>query len=160
VKDFTLTPQNLQISSPALNGGKPEALAPVEIPKDMVDSHSIRAGIGYELPIPVVKLQVRAGGYYETSAIPTDYTSVDLAHFGGVALTAGASVGINIGNTIGPLWLDLGGLYAPPVSRTVTNSQVPLTTSDAYLAHEDIGNGTYTSQLVILSAGVRGHFGL
>lgn len=160
VDQFVLTPHNVTINANA--NGTPISLpvAPVNIPKNMKNSQSYRLGVQYEPPVPVVKLQVRAGGYYEKSAIPEDFTTIDLAHFDRYAVTGGASVGINLGNFVGPLMLDLAAAYSPPVTRNVRDSGVMLTTSDPYLAKDPVGDGDYTSSVLVLSAGVRAHFGL
>jgi long-subunit fatty acid transport protein len=157
VDEFLLTPTNVQLVTQSAGT---QSLAPVHIPKHLKNASSYRFGVGYELPIPLLKVQARAGGYYDQSALPEQYTTIDLAHFDEVGLTAGASVGINIGDIVGPLMLDLGVLYSPPDTRKVTDSQVQLTPADQYLAHDTIGNGIYTESVLILSIGVRGHFGI
>ena len=156
VDNFVLTPHNMSIT--ALSGTT--TVAPVIIPKHMQNSQSFRGGMQWELPVPVVKLQTRLGGYYEKSAIPEDYTTIDLAHFDRFAVTGGARMGINVGDIVGPLMLDLGVLYSPPVTREVRDSAVPLAASDPFLATDAVGNGNYTSSVLIISAGIRAHFGI
>ena len=157
VDQFLLTPENVNITAQA--GGNPITLPvnPVSIPKHMQDSQSYRLGAQWQLPITKVLVQTRLGGYYEKSAIPEPYTTIDLAHFSRFAATAGASVGINGGNFFGPLTLDLAALYSPPVTREVRDSQIMLTASDPYLATDAVGNGNYTSSIFIFSVGLRAH---
>ena len=124
------------------------------------DAQSYRLGMQWELPVPVVKLAGRLGGYYEKSAIPEEYTTIDLAHFDRYAVTAGASVGASLGDIVGPVMLDVGALYSPPVTREVRDSKITLTASDPYLATDSVGDGNYTSSIFILSVGVRAHFGI
>lgn len=160
VDKFLLTPKDVVINANA--GGSPIQLPvnAVEIPKHMKDSQSYRLGAQYELPTPVVKVAFRGGGYFEKSAIPVEYTTIDLAHFDRFAFTGGASIGLTMGDIVGPVMLDLGALYSPAVTREVRDSAVLLTTSDAYLDKGAVANGDYTSSVLVLSAGLRAHFGL
>lgn len=157
VDKFVLTPKNIEVTSDAL---PPQKLAAVNIAKNMRDTWTARLGAQYELPIPMVIVQTRLGGYYERSALPEEYTTVDLAHFDRIAFTGGASVGLKVGDVVGPLMLDLGALYSPTSTREVRNGAVTLTTSDEHLAKGAVNNGDYTSSVFILSAGIRGHFAL
>lgn len=157
VDAFVLTPRDIQITS---NVTQPQTVPPVIIPKHLKDAQSFRAGLGYQLPLPALIVELRAGGYYEKSAQPEAYTTIDAANFNRVGITGGASIGLNVGDLVGPVTLDLGGLYSPPSSRQVRNSAVPLTTSDPFLAKDTVGNGDYTASVVLLSAGLRVHFGI
>jgi long-subunit fatty acid transport protein len=161
VDQFLLTPKDVSVvAQTGPDSSITQTLAPVVIPKHMQNSQSFRAGVGYLLPITAVAIETRLGGYYEKSALPNAYTTIDLAHFDRLAVTGGASVGINVNDVVGPLTLDLAAAYSPAVTREVRDSGVPLTTSDPYLAHGQVGNGNYTASVLVLSAGLRAHFGI
>jgi long-chain fatty acid transport protein len=78
------------------DGFKPEPGArtkfefqPITIPRHYKDTWSFR--LGGEVA-PVKWLAVRAGTYYETGAIPAEYTNVDFASFDRIGAAAGLSV--------------------------------------------------------------------
>jgi long-subunit fatty acid transport protein len=161
VDEFVLTPNNIKVTSSA---SPDQTLAAVHIPKHLKDAMSVRVGAGYELPLEKVnkdlRVQVRTGGFFEQSALPAEYTTVDLAHFQRFGISGGASVGYAFTDLFGPFWLDLAAMYSPTVTRDVRTGAVPLTTSDPYLAHGTVNDGDYTSSMLILSLGIRTTFNL
>jgi long-subunit fatty acid transport protein len=62
--------------------------APVNIPKHYQDTWSFRLGGQVE---PLDWLQLRAGGYFETGAVPEAYTNLDFASFDRMGVGGGTS---------------------------------------------------------------------
>jgi long-subunit fatty acid transport protein len=95
----------------SLAGADPEPLDPIIQPKDWQDSWSVR--LGGEVSLFEEMLFLRAGGFYETSAIPTETLAVDLLN--GEKIGVGAGVGCRWNG----LQLDLGYSNMIIFDRTV-----------------------------------------
>ncbi len=70
----------------------PYSIASISIPRRFVDTNSVRLGGEYDLPIDAVRIRVRGGANYETSAIPPAYLSPLTVDLSKVAVSAGVSV--------------------------------------------------------------------
>ena len=100
----------------------------------------------------------RAGAFYETSAIPTSTQNVSLVD--------GNKVGYGVGGSYRPTdnWsIDLGLSQSFLAEKTVTDSEIeqiavePLTGD--FVEGTIIGNGTYSSSVLIFGAGLNYYFG-
>lgn len=81
-----LSTQGLTFST---GGGEPEALPPIVQPKDWQDAWSLR--LGGTVALWERMLELHAGGFYETNAIPNTTYSVELVDGEKVGLGAGVS---------------------------------------------------------------------
>lgn len=126
----------------------------VRLPASYNDAWSLRLGGQVDLSS---SWTIRAGTFYESSAIPPETQSV--------ALVDGDKLGYGVGGTYkASNWaLDLGLSQSFPESREITTSQVrqisvnPLTGD--FLEGTDIGNGSFESSLLIFGAGIHWFFG-
>jgi long-subunit fatty acid transport protein len=164
-KEIVVTDVNLIIENNPESSLLTESLAitdDVILPADYEDAWSFRLGGEAEVIEP---LSVRAGGFYETSAIPEQTQSV--------ALVDGPKFGYGLGLTY---WhkkqerrvfsLDAGFSQTFISERTITGSQVrrqeiPVNMADALTGSleanivpgQAVGNGAFGSQLMFFSAG-------
>jgi len=138
----------------------------VVLPADYVNAWSYRLG-GHFRPIPALTL--RGGLMYETSAIPTNTQSVSLVDGNKIAMGLGA--GYQIKNR----WaFDLGMNRTWILQREITGSEVARQEIAVNLAEalgdlenfnptlgpgQTVGNGTFASQLLFVSAGLTFKFG-
>ena len=101
----------------------PFSLATIRIPRNFQDTHSVRLGGEYQVGISEsVKLDLRLGGSFETSAAPVPYVS---------AFTLDAmkgSVGLGAGLRIGDRWrfdVMYSHMFFPQVVVPAKDAQVP-----------------------------------
>ncbi len=131
----------------------PFAVSPISIPRHFQDSNSVRLGAEYSFKLAGYGFDVRAGGNYETSAIPTAYLSpltVDMNKF---FLGLGGSLHIakhwRLDGVYGhvfasSVYVDPAVAAVPkvnPVQGNPTNS-------------ETVNGGTYTAQADVLGVGL------
>ena len=154
-KEFVITPEDITVNLGSTEATKTK-LAPIVVKKGFQDAYSARLGLAYKLPLPtlpvVTGVTVRAGGFYETSAIPNDYTNIDFANWERTGETFGLTVALPYVD------LQLAGAFVQQPDREVTNSQVFGAASDPSVKPFPIGNGTYKASYANFSVGLRGHF--
>ena len=147
LQEIVLVPRDVTLT---LAGGPPMPLPPVRIPKHYHHTFSGRVGGSYRLPFG---LTVRGGALFEEAAAPDENTNIDFLHFTRVFLTGG------LGYSFGPVEVLAGGAFLPTQSKDVTNSQVAQ--ANTYPTPSAIvGNGTYISGGWMVTAGIRGRFGV
>jgi long-chain fatty acid transport protein len=127
----------------------------VELPAEYQDAWSVRLGGQQALGD---KWIARTGVFYETSGIPDATQSVSLVD--------GNKIGYGIGGTYKPNgdWsIDFGVSQSFPMDTDVTDSKLKQISIDAltgeFLEGTTIGNGKYSSNLLIFGAGVVWEFG-
>jgi long-subunit fatty acid transport protein len=153
LRALTLEPHGIVIGSDNLGTSKP--LPDIVLQKNLDDAFSVRLGAEREL-VPG-RLTARAGYLYETSAVPTASTSVDIPNWERHVVAVGVSIAIP--NT--PATLDLAYAHHFLPARTVTASGIAqvvtpcLTPGCSDPAPMIVGNGRYTAALDVLSASVR-----
>ncbi|MBI4818394.1 MAG: outer membrane protein transport protein [Deltaproteobacteria bacterium] len=129
--------------------GQTSPLAPVVLERGLSDAISLR--LGGELTLLEPWLTVRAGYFFEPSAVPTNRLSADLPDLDKHGISLGAS----------SVWrgvrVDLGAQYVLMPEATVTESDVrlpqllsPPQGSTALLTTQ--GNGVYNGSYLLLSA--------
>jgi long-chain fatty acid transport protein len=129
------------------------------IPAAYQNVWSVRLGGEYDLH---QKLTVRAGGYYETSAVPDK--------FQGVTLVDGrkAGVGLGAGLHLGRVDLDAAFGETFMIPRDITDSELQQLVLDLDLAHPEdsvvgngkiVGNGHFASRLTFISMAMTWRFG-
>lgn len=152
-QDAVLTPQFSQ--STFTNA--PAQLPSAAIPRNFRDTFALRLGGDFRIPVPVVRLTVRAGGGYESSAYDPSqpqYVTVGYANFAQIYGALGATVGLG--------WFDLdlayNHVYMP--EDDVRNSGVNAAVNGAPTpsAPVIVGNGNYKSSYDVLALGLRAHF--
>ncbi len=119
--------------------------------KNWEDTISLRLGGDYN---PNSWLSVRAGTFYETAAVPEEFTHLDFISFERFGLGAGATI------ALGYMDIDLAYLHIFNFERNVTNGQQEMV---APLANEDeelpiVNNGNYKSSIQTVSIGLTFHF--
>jgi long-subunit fatty acid transport protein len=149
LKEIQVRPKNITVNIPSLSVSAP--LENVVMTKNFNDSYSVRGGADYQV-IPE-RLTVRGGYTYESSAIPSAYTSVDFFGWGRHIAAAGLSV---------QLWgayLDVAYAHHFIATRNVTDSKVTqVTTPDIGTGRPPssvVGNGTYQASLDVVSLALR-----
>ena len=133
----------------------------IVIPAAYQDVWSVRLGGEYDAH---PKLTVRAGGYYETSAIPKA--------FQGVTLVDGNKIGagLGLGTHLGSLDVDLAFGQTWFIPRDITDSELRQLVLLLDLANPDesevddengkvVGNGHFSSRLTFLSMAMTWRFG-
>lgn len=127
----------------------------VVLPASYQDAWSVRLGGEHELNTNV---SLRAGVFYETSAIPSSTQSVSLID--------GKKVGYGLGGSYRPtadISLDFGVSQAFLNPTKATDSEVKQISVDAltgdFLEGTTIGNGTYESSVLLFAAGLTYAFG-
>lgn len=147
-KKFVLTPD----VSMKVGSGAAEKMDPVAINKHWVDSVSGRLGGTFKALRPAQKgglrVDVHAGGLYESNAIPSDHQALDYV--------TGTRIGGSLGATVGlkGLALTVSGMAYLPVSFDVTDSQVARAVGGPEDPPVIVGNGTYTSSVWIAAVGL------
>jgi len=134
-----------QISFKDLSG-KRASLAPITLPRDWVNTWSVRAGAQFAV-IPK-HLFIRAGWYYETSAVPTNRADTAVAHNERHAVTAGIEGRFKAG----PVNMAIHAAYSHSFGKTlnITDSKVTgvvLIKSKPEETTEVVGNGEYKYQV-------------
>jgi long-chain fatty acid transport protein len=131
----------------------------IEIPANYLDVWSARLGGSYRVHDRVV---LRAGGYYETSAVPMAFQGVTLVD--GNKIGAGLGAGFALGRwdidaALGQTWI---------LPREISDSELQQLVLDIDLLHPDeslvrqgkiTGNGQFASRLTFLSLATTWHFG-
>jgi long-chain fatty acid transport protein len=161
--------ENLEVLGSEVPVGDVAITDDVVLPAEFDDAWSLRLGGEYEA---TDWLSLRGGGYYETSAIPTETQSV--------ALVDGAKWGYGLGGTYFHkkesrrlFSLDLGFSQTFITERTITGSQVrrqelPINLTDILQGNElsanivpgqSVGNGIFSSRITMMSAGATVYWG-
>lgn len=147
--DIVIRPQNIEFEI-TIPEPTTVALDQIVASRRWKDTWSIRAGGEINLLEPY--LGIRAGYFYEPSAIPVtrlDPSRVDLDKHG---------VGIGLSTTWFGATVELSGMYIALKSTEITNSEVklisPLPTGDPDKV-TTIGNGKYSGQYFIFGASLR-----
>ncbi len=152
-QESVLTPQY----SLSLLQGTPNQIPPVYLVHDFQDAWALRLGADFDIPIPGIRLTLRAGGGYESNAYnesKTQFVTVNFANFDQIYGSVGA--------TLGFAWFDLdlaySHVYMPTdeVRNSGTNAVVnnPPTPSEPVI----VGDGNYKSGYDLLAIGLRAHF--
>jgi long-chain fatty acid transport protein len=146
VDAFRLKPIGVSIK---VGAADPTNVEQVDIVRNWKATMSGRLGASYQIK----DLSLRAGGWYEQGASPTEYTNIDFAHFSRFFVTAG------VGYKLGSFELLATGALTPTVTTEVTESAVHAASTDSMVPGGVVGVGTYTSGGWFASFGVRGNFG-
>lgn len=126
----------------------------VTLPSAYQDSFSVRLGGEYRLND---RVDVRAGGMYESSGVPDNIMAVDLVD--------GPKFGGGVGATphFGPVDVDVAFFALKVQDQTITNSDVSQIKVDVLSAEvssgDTVGNGTFESLIWMPSIGLAYHFG-
>jgi long-subunit fatty acid transport protein len=132
-------------------------IPPVYLIHDFQDTWALRLGADFDIPVPGIRLTLRAGGGYESNAYDeskTQFVTVNFANFDQIYGAVGA--------TIGFAWFDLDVAYShvymptDQVRNSGTNAVVnnPPTPSEPVI----VGDGNYKSGYDLLAVGLRAHF--
>ncbi|MFN7131962.1 MAG: OmpP1/FadL family transporter, partial [Myxococcales bacterium] len=155
LKQFEIVPEDIEVRIAALNSTR--KVAPIVVPKNFQNAYSGRLGVEYRLPLDLpaeLFVKVRGGFFYETSAVPLEYTNIDFANWQRMGETVGFTIGIPNVQAVFAL-----ALIQQP-QRVVENSQVKAVGTDPHLRPFPVGNGVYDAGYTVLSFGLRGHFDL
>ena len=145
--EWVLVPENI---TRTVNGGEPQKVDPIRIPKQWRHAWSGRFGAQYAFDFG---LNVRAGVLYEQSGIPDEYANIDFLHFDRTFGTVGLDYAFP--NVI----VSTAFAYTLPQTKEITASDVRQSNTDNAIPGAVIGNGTYSSGGWIFSFGLRGRFG-
>ncbi len=126
---------------------------------DFQDTWALRLGGDWKLPVPLVRLAVRAGLSYESSVYPSSGTIYPQLSFPNFQMYAGA-VGLTAG--LGPVDIVLAYSHVYEPTEDVRNAGTPMTQNvsagSAAPPTVVVGNGNYTTSYDVVAAGVRIHF--
>jgi len=145
-----IDPQDVWIQN-ALGGGLEYQVGPVDIPRNMNDTISVRLGGAYTIEDIVT---VRAGVSYENGAFGDEWLTVLTIDSDKVIVSGG--VGIDVSPEVS---IDLNVGYVWMAPRNVTNSMVPQANpirppmSDVGAVF--VGNGTYDTSAPFFGLGMR-----
>lgn len=131
----------------------------IVIPAAYQNVWSARLGGSFDV---VPKLTLRAGGYYETSAVPDK--------FQGVTLVDGDKVGFGLGAGLHLGRVDIDAAFGETffIPRDITDSELEQLVLDLDLAHPElsevgkgkvVGNGHFSSRLTFISMAMTWRFG-
>ncbi len=145
-----IDPQDTWIQG-ALGGGLEYQVGPLDIPRNMNDTISVRLGGAYTIANVVTVLlgvSFENGAFADQWLTPLTIDSDKLIFSGGAGIDVSPEVSIDL--NVGYAWL------AP---RTVTNSMVPQANPIRPPGSEDarvfVGNGTYTTSAPFFGVGMR-----
>jgi long-chain fatty acid transport protein len=145
-----IAPRDVWIEN-ALGGGLEYQVGPINIPRHMNDTVSVRLGGEYTIDRTVT---VSVGGYFENSAISDEYLSSLTIDSDKVLI--GAGVGIHVSPEV-TIDVALGYNWLAP--RTVRNSLVPqanpIRPPTSMVDTVYIGNGDYSMSAPYVGLGVR-----
>jgi long-chain fatty acid transport protein len=156
INQITLAPQ----FSTSTSGGPATAVPPVVFPKRFMDSWSLRLGADYPIPLPSMKLTVRAGVGYESSIYnlgsnATSYPSLDFSNFAEYFGSLGADL-----QFLGFIDVVIGYTHVFEPTETVTNAGTALIQNNPPnpTGPMVVGNGVYHTQYDIVDLGLRLNF--
>ena len=151
-------PMRIEGLAMQVGGGEPTPFDPIVIPKDWQNAYSVRLGTEWRLLQKTLAL--RAGGYYESSAIPSETLTVeniDADKYG---------VGVGLAYQLGNVNLEVGYQGIRFFERTVDDESIVHNTNvmvEPLAVHDNgatrVAMGTYNAQYHILSVGITGVFG-
>lgn len=119
------------------------------VPHNYQDAFSLRLGGAYNLRLGQARLALRAGAYYESAAVPEQWSRLDFDAFARVGAAVGAGYKLR-GFTINA---SFAYVYMP--TRTVTDSKVtPIYALFPAPAQTSALNGAFESRLWIAGIGV------
>tara|TARA_Y100001954_G_scaffold237874_1_gene303097 strand:+ start:243 stop:1817 length:1575 start_codon:yes stop_codon:yes gene_type:complete len=141
-----------------VGGGEPESFEPIVLPKDWQDAYSIRLGTEWRLLQNTLAL--RAGGFYESSAIPNETLTVE--NIDGNKYGAGVGFAYRMGN----INLEMGYQGILLDERKIGDESIVHNTNvmvEPLAVHSNgstrVAMGTYNAQYHIVSVGITGVFG-
>lgn len=159
MKEIRISTPNIRVYTPfsPFVDGKPQTqqLPDIVFPHNFQDTWSGRFGAEYKaLPD---RLTVRGGYLFETSAVPSQYVSVDFGNWGRHVGSVGTSVRVFTG-----AWLDLAYAHHFVATQVITDSKIeqkqtpyPPIPGGTPPKPEIVGNGTYTASMDIVSISLR-----
>jgi long-chain fatty acid transport protein len=131
----------------------------IVIPSNYLDVWSVRLGGDYQVH---ERVTVRAGGYYETSAIPKAFQGVTLVDGDkiGAGLGAGFHVGrIDVDAAFGQTWFLPRDITDSEVRQLVLDLNLSDPASSEVVDGKIVGNGHFSSRLTFLSMAMTWRFG-
>ena len=141
----------MQMHGSGVSNADKLSFKPMSIPKRYKDTWSFRLGGQYS---PVDWLVLRSGGYYETGAVPNDYSHLDFASFDRFGASGGASFKVS------NLTLSLAYSHIFQQDRDVSAEetgvyrQYPLVDEQPRIAENAAGAGRFETSYDVFSAAV------
>ena len=142
-------------------GAKKLYFKPIDMPKSYQDSFSFRLGGDFN---PLPWLSVRAGSYYETAAVPEEYTHLDFAGFERIGASAGLSVQKEHFEALGVSWRKVKAsvayshVFQPErnigLEQTKVFKQYPLLDERPGDQYAGAGAGRFQTSYDVISVGV------
>ena len=131
----------------------------IVIPANYLDVWSVRLGGDYDVHD---KVTVRAGGYYETSAVPKAFQGVTLVD--GNKIGAGLGAGVHLGRVdidaaFGQTWFLPRDITDSEVQQLVLDLNLSDPASSEVTQGKIVGNGEFASRLTFLSMAMTWRFG-
>ncbi len=131
----------------------------IVIPANYLDVWSVRLGGDYRVHERVV---IRAGGYWETSAVPKEFQGVTLVD--GTKIGAGLGTGYSIGNfdidaAVGQTWFLPRDISDSQLQQLVLDLDLVNPGSSEVTQGKIVGNGQFSSRLTFLSLATTWRFG-
>jgi long-subunit fatty acid transport protein len=152
-QESVLTPQ--YSLNTTVTGTNP--IPPVYLIHDFQDAWALRLGADFDIPVPGIRLTLRAGGGYESNAYnenKTQFVTVNFANFDQIYGSVGATIGI--------AWFDLdlaySHVYMPTDQVRNSGEQAVVNNPPAQAAPVIVGNGNYKSGYDLVAVGLRAHF--
>ncbi len=144
-KEIVFQPKGIAVSTAFMRNEIPD----VVLQQDWQDTVSIRLGGAYALIKDRVRL--RAGAFYESSAVKPGLTTVSTLDLPKLGATIGGRIDIPV---LGGLWIDLAAGYSYWLPRTVTGGKSQLLNGLTGKGSHIINNGVYSNQQLLLLAGL------
>jgi hypothetical protein len=132
-------------------------IPPVYLVHDFQDTWALRLGADFDIPVPGIRLTLRAGGGYESNAYNESKTQFVTVNFANFSQIYGA-----VGATIGVAWFDFdvaySHVYMPEDDVRNSGTQAVVNNQPSPTAPVVVGNGNYKSAYDLFAVGLRAHF--
>jgi long-chain fatty acid transport protein len=149
-QSIDITPINMSIDGIA--GMPPKvAIPPISMPRGFQDSQSIRLGGEYTYDVWHTKVSVRAGGSYETTAVPAPYLNLSALDFDKWVASIGGSVFLGKHWRFDAVWAHT---FAQTVYVNPDIAKIPrINPIDGNAPFEPVNGGTYSASADLVGVG-------
>jgi long-chain fatty acid transport protein len=149
-QSIDITPLNMSIDGIA--GMPPKvAIPPISMPRGFQDSQSIRLGGEYSYDIGGYEVSLRAGGSYETTAVPAPYLNLSALDFDKWVASIGGSLFVGKHWRFDAVWAHT---FAQTVYVNPNIAKIPrINPIDGNAPFEPVNGGTYSASADLMGVG-------
>lgn len=130
----------------------------IEIPRNFKDSYSLRLGAEYGLKLGSYRLDLRAGGMYETSAVPKSHLSVMTVDLDKVVATVGGSLHVNRRLRLDAVYARVMGISTEVSTNEASITQVNPIRANPPESPTAINAGSYSARADVIGIGLAYRF--